>query len=45
MCDGMRAAAQPSLTSAEPGWCSKEGDVVPVGTVAPWLLVTGLEAR
>ena len=45
VCEGMRAAAQPSLMSAEPGWCSKEGDVVPVGTIAPWLLVTGLEAR
>jgi hypothetical protein len=45
VCDGIHAAAHPSMVTAAPGWCNKDGDVVPVGTVAPWLLITGLEAR
>lgn len=40
----MRVAG-PALPSGEPGWCGKAGDIVPVGAVAPWLLVRGLEVR
>lgn len=42
---GLLAAAEPGGPSAEPGWCGKEGEVVPTGSDAPWLLVEGLEAR
>jgi hypothetical protein len=42
---GMLAAADPTLPVAEPGWCAKEGEVVPTGAVAPWLLVAGVEVR
>jgi hypothetical protein len=42
---GLLAAAEPGRRSAEPGWCGKEGEVVPTGSAAPWLLVEGLEAR
>lgn len=42
---GLLAAAEPCRPSAEPGWCGKEGEVVPTGSEAPWLLVEGLEAR
>jgi hypothetical protein len=42
---GMLAAAQPTLPVAEPGWCAKEGEVVPTGAVAPWLLLSSLEVR
>ena len=42
---GMLAAAEPTLPVAEPGWCAKEGEIVPTGAVAPWLLLAGLEVR
>ncbi|HUK13618.1 MAG TPA: metallopeptidase TldD-related protein [Thermoanaerobaculaceae bacterium] len=42
---GLLAAACPPEASAEPGWCGKEGEIVPTGAAAPWLLVEGLEAR
>lgn len=42
---GLRAAAGTPERSAEPGWCGKDGEVVPTGGEAPWLLVDGLEAR
>ena len=42
---GLLAAARPPEASAEPGWCGKEGEIVPTGAAAPWLLVEGLEAR
>jgi hypothetical protein len=44
-CDGLRAAGGAPLATAEPGWCSKDGDVLATGAVTPWLLVAGLEAR
>ncbi len=43
--EGMLAAAEPALEVAEPGWCAKDGEVVPTGAVAPWLLISGLEVR
>jgi hypothetical protein len=42
---GVRALAGPSVPTAEPGWCSKDGEVVPTGAVAPWVLLAGVEAR
>lgn len=42
---GLCAAGCLPQASAEPGWCGKEGELVPTGSEAPWLLVTGLEAR
>jgi hypothetical protein len=42
---GLLAAADPTLPAAEPGWCAKDGEVVPTGAVAPWLLLSGLEVR
>jgi hypothetical protein len=42
---GVRAAALPLEPSAEPGWCGKDGEVVPTGGVAPCLLVADLEIR
>jgi hypothetical protein len=44
VCAGLLAAAGPSVTTLEPGWCGKEGEVVPTGSRAPWLLVEGLQA-
>jgi len=44
-CDGLRGAGGPALATAEPGWCGKDGDVLPTGAVTPWLLVAGLEVR
>jgi len=44
-CDGLRAAGGAAVASAEPGWCGKDGDVLPAGAVTPWLLVAGLEVR
>mgnify|MGYP000406875327 CR=1 FL=1 len=41
---GMRPAGPPAATG-EPGWCGKAGDMVPVGAVTPWLVVSGLEVR
>lgn len=43
--DGLLAAAEPVGICAEPGWCGKEGEVVPTGSGSPWVLVEGLEAR
>ncbi len=37
--------AGPAEVCGEPGWCGKGGEIVPVGAVAPWLLVDGLEVR
>jgi predicted Zn-dependent protease len=42
---GLLAAAEPSAPAAEPGWCGKDGEVVPTGGSAPWLLLEGLEVR
>ncbi|HPW54235.1 MAG: hypothetical protein KA072_13275 [Thermoanaerobaculaceae bacterium] len=42
---GLLAAAGTPERSAEPGWCGKDGEIVPTGSEAPWLLVEGLEAR
>ena len=42
---GLLAAAEPTLPVAEPGWCAKDGEIVPTGAVAPWLLLSGLEVR
>lgn len=42
---GLLAAAEPSGRGAEPGWCAKDGEVVPTGGLAPWLLLEGLEVR
>ncbi len=42
---GVHAIAGPSVATAEPGWCSKDGEVVPTGAVAPWVLLAGAEAR
>ncbi|MFH1175825.1 MAG: metallopeptidase TldD-related protein [Acidobacteriota bacterium] len=28
-----------------PGWCAKDGEMVPTGAAVPWLLVSGLEVR
>jgi predicted Zn-dependent protease len=42
---GLVAAAEPTVASAEPGWCAKDGEVVPTGAVAPWLLLSGVEVR
>jgi hypothetical protein len=45
VCDGMVAVATATEEVFEPGWCGKDGEVVPTGASAPWLLVHGLEAR
>jgi hypothetical protein len=45
VCDGLLAAAEPTSPAAEPGWCAKDGEIVPTGAVAPWLLVADLEVR
>jgi len=42
---GLLAAAEPAAAAAEPGWCTKEGEAVPTGGHAPWLLLEGLEVR
>ncbi len=42
---GLLAAAEPSASAAEPGWCTKDGEAVPTGGFAPWLLLEGLEVR
>jgi hypothetical protein len=42
---GIKALAGPGEATAEPGWCSKDGEVVPTGAVAPWVLLAGMEAR
>ncbi|HVN75888.1 MAG TPA: metallopeptidase TldD-related protein [Thermoanaerobaculaceae bacterium] len=42
---GLLAAAEPAASSAEPGWCAKDGEVVATGGAAPWLLLEGLEVR
>jgi hypothetical protein len=45
VCEGLLAAAEPTLPATEPGWCAKDGEIVPTGAVAPWLLVADLEVR
>jgi hypothetical protein len=45
VCSGLLAAAEPTLPVAEPGWCAKDGEIVPTGAIAPWLLLSGLEVR
>lgn len=40
---GLRACSGEGEPSAHPAWCRKDGEAVPVGNVAPWLLVDGLE--
>jgi len=42
---GLLAAAEPAVATAAPGWCAKDGEVVPTGAIAPWLLLSGLEVR
>jgi len=42
---GIAGVAGPGEPTAEPGWCSKDGEVVPTGAVAPWVLLAGMEAR
>jgi predicted Zn-dependent protease len=42
---GVRALAGPSVATAEPGWCSKDGEIVPTGAIAPFVLLAGVEAR
>lgn len=43
VCEGLLACSSDPRTSAEPGWCRKDGDAVPVGSDTPWLLLDGLE--
>ncbi len=45
VCSGLLAAGGRPEPTAAPGWCGKNGDVVPTGALTPWLLVTGLEVR
>ena len=42
---GILAAAEPAAAAPEPGWCGKDGEAVPTGAVAPWLLLEGMEIR
>ncbi|OYW06204.1 MAG: hypothetical protein B7Z61_03490 [Acidobacteria bacterium 37-71-11] len=42
---GILAAAEPAAAAPEPGWCGKDGEFVPTGAVAPWLLLEGMEIR
>ncbi|MEW6338767.1 MAG: metallopeptidase TldD-related protein [Acidobacteriota bacterium] len=42
---GLVAAGGLARASAAPGWCGKNGETLPTGAVAPWLLVAGLEVR
>ncbi len=43
VCRGVLACSAETQATAEPGWCRKDGDAVPVGSDAPWLLLDGLE--
>lgn len=43
VCQGLLAASGETRATAEPGWCRKDGDAVPVGSDTPWLLLAGLE--
>lgn len=43
VCKGLLACSSDAQASAEPGWCRKDGDAVPVGNDTPWLLLDGLE--
>ena len=45
VCDGLVGVAAPPEPAFEPGWCGKNGELVPTGAIAPWLLVHGLEVR
>ena len=40
---GLLASSGEAQATAEPGWCRKDGDAVPVGSDTPWLLLAGLE--
>jgi hypothetical protein len=42
---GLVAAGGAARASAAPGWCGKNGEMLPTGAIAPWLLVAGLEVR
>lgn len=42
---GLVAAGGAPRASAAPGWCGKNGEMLPTGAIAPWLLVAGLEVR
>ncbi|MEP0773348.1 MAG: hypothetical protein HRF46_03170, partial [Acidobacteriota bacterium] len=44
VCERLVACSPETEVSAEPGWCRKDGDAVPVGSETPWLLLDGLEA-
>ncbi len=43
VCEGLVACSAEAEVSAEPGWCRKDGDAIPVGSDTPWLLLDGLE--
>jgi hypothetical protein len=42
---GLLAAQGPREVAVEPGWCGKEGEVVPISGTSPSLLVSNLEVR
>ena len=42
---GLLACSGEGAPSADPGWCRKDGEVVPVGHVTPWLLIDSLEVE
>lgn len=44
ICEGLLDCSGETRATAEPGWCRKDGDAVPVGGDTPWLLLDGLEA-
>jgi hypothetical protein len=44
VCSGLLASSGLGEACFEPGWCGKEGEVVPTGSRAPWLLLEGLHA-
>ena len=43
VCAGLLACSAETEATAEPGWCRKDGDAVPVGSDTPWLLTDALE--
>ncbi len=42
---GLVAGGGVARASAAPGWCGKNGEMLPTGAIAPWLLIAGLEIR
>ncbi|TAM48513.1 MAG: hypothetical protein EPN53_09860 [Acidobacteria bacterium] len=42
---GILATAEPAAAAPEPGWCGKDGEAVPTGAIAPWLLLEGVAVR